>query len=91
MGPKRAPERYEVPLSKGAPMITASAAASSAESRLSARGTPRNVTSGPNIDRIAARSAALSPPGGTSSDCVASFSGNGLSSTGSMAIDGQGP
>src|ERR671912_453061 len=53
-GPKRAPGRWLVPPSKGAPTMTTSAPSSDAGSSRSARGTPRKVISGPymaNPDR----------------------------------------
>src|SRR5215217_9465897 len=46
-GPKRAPGRWLVPPSKGAPTTTTSAPSSDAGSSRSARGTPRKVISGP--------------------------------------------
>src|SRR5918999_4986981 len=46
-GPKRAPGRWLVPPSKGAPTMTTSAPSSDAGSSTSARGTPRKVYSGP--------------------------------------------
>src|SRR5215212_1768508 len=46
-GPKRAPGRWLVPPSKGAPTTTTSAPSSDPGSARSARGTPRNVSSGP--------------------------------------------
>src|SRR5581483_9931346 len=43
------PDRYDVPLSNGAPMMTMSAPSYDAGSSRSHRGTPRKVTSGPNM------------------------------------------
>src|SRR3954447_7625461 len=48
MGPKRAPERADVPPSKGAPRITTWASAYVEGSSRSHIGTPRKVKSGPN-------------------------------------------
>src|SRR5579872_6586707 len=48
-GPNRAPGRCEVPPSNGAPMIMMSVPAQEGGSPRSARGTPRNVASGPYI------------------------------------------
>ena len=53
-GPKRAPGRWLVPPSNGAPTITTSAAAREASSSRSARGTPRKVTGGPYMANTAA-------------------------------------
>src|SRR4029453_573622 len=46
-GPTRAPGRWLVPPSKGAPTTTTSAPANDAGACRSARGTPRKVSSGP--------------------------------------------
>ena len=48
-GPNRVPGRCEVPPSKGAPITTTSASAKVEGSSRVQRGTPRKVTSGPNI------------------------------------------
>src|SRR5262245_41289692 len=48
IGPKRAPERADVPPSNGAPRITTWASAYVEGSSRSHIGTPRNVKSGPN-------------------------------------------
>src|SRR5580693_6076316 len=57
-GPNLAPGRCEVPPSNGAPMIMTSVPAQDAGSSRSARGTPRNVASGPYI----LPSRAIGPP-----------------------------
>src|SRR4051794_29525605 len=49
LGPNRAPERYDVPPSNGAPRTTTSAAAIDAASARSTGSTPRKVMSGPYI------------------------------------------
>src|SRR5262249_23118690 len=61
-GPNLAPGRCDVPPSNGAPMISTSAPAQEPGSARSARGTPRNVTSGPYIPPSRGLLAPAPPP-----------------------------